>query len=421
MLFKRLLGAKNEVASGLIEPAQWLIDLFGGGTTTSSGETITATSSLNIATVYACIDVKSKAIAKLPIQVFRTTAEGRERDKAHRVAYLLETRPNQFMTPFVFKQTLSVHQNLWGTAYIYIEGDNRKGTIKALWILPPEATQPYKDLVTGLYTYITTLNGQTMRLQESEVIRLPYLSLDGISGKSPIQVARETLGVMQASSRFIGGFYKNGTSTKGIITTPTTLGAPAKDAVRSEWQKANGGTENAGGVAVVDAGMTYQSIAMPLADAEFIATQKFNVGEIAKIFDVPPHKIGELDRATFSNIEQQSMDFIQDCIQPSLVAWEEEMGYKLFSTPMDTGRYIKFNLNSALRGDSASRATYYKEMTGIGVYSINDVLELEEREGIGTDGDQHRVDLNHINVSLADEYQMAKAKSPGKTTELPAN
>ena len=413
MLFSKLLGAKNLV-SDVINPAQWFIDLFGGGTTTSSGETITATSSLNIATVYSCIDVKSKAIAKLPIQVFKTTATGRERNKQHRVAYLLETRPNPFMSPFVFKQTISVHQNLWGTAYIYIEGD-RQG-VKALWILPPEATQPYMDLATGVFTYITTLNAQTMRLQESEVIRLPYLSLDGISGKSPIQVARETLGVMQASNRFIGGFYKNGTSTKGIITTPAALGSTAKDALRSEWQKANGGVDNAGGVAVVDAGMTYQSITMPLADAEFIATQKFNVGEIAKIFDVPPHKIGELSNATFSNIEQQSMDFIQDCIMPSLISWEEEFSYKLFVTPKDSNHYAKFNPNSALRGDSASRATYYRELTSIGVYSVNEVRELEEMQGIGIDGDQHRVDLNHINISLSDSYQMEKAKTPGKTT-----
>jgi len=418
MFFNKLFGAKNEVVSGVIDPAQWLLDLFGGGTTTSSGETITATSSLNIATVYACIDVKSKAIAKLPIQVFKTTASGRERDKAHKVAYLLETRPNPFMTPFVFKQTISVHQNLWGTAYVYIESDRRG--IQNLWLLSPENTQPYQDLVTGLFTYITTLRGQTMRLQESEIIRLPYLSLDGISGKSPIQVARETLGVMQATGKFIGGFYKNGTSTKGIITTPAALGSTAKDALRNEWQKANGGADNAGGVAVVDAGMTYQSIAMPLADAEFIATQKFNVGEIAKIFDVPPHKIGELSNATFSNIEQQNMDFIGDSIQPSLVGWEEEFNHKLFlQTPNDMGRYAKFDLDSVLRGDSAARATYYQTMTGIGAYNINEVREKEDMDGIGAEGDKYRVDLNHVSASLVDEYQMAKSKTPGKTAPTP--
>jgi len=419
VLFNRLLRVRNEVTSGLTDPAQWLVDLFGGGVTTSSGEQITAVNSLEIATVYACVNIKSNAIAKLPMQVFKTTPTGRERDREHQAAKLLEVRPNPFTTPFTFKHTISVHQNLWGTAYVYMENDPRSGKVIALWLLPPDATQPYKDLETGLYTYITTLNNTTMRLQESEVIRLPYLSLDGVRGKSPIQVARETLGVMRASNKFIGGFYRNGTSTKGIIETPTALGAIAKDALRSEWQKANGGVDNAGGVAIVDGGMKYQSISMPLADAEFIATGKFNVAEIAKIFNVPLHKLAELDRATFSNIESQSMDFIQDSTEPSLILWEQEFSYKLFCTPRDAGRYVKFNRNSALRGDSASRALYYKEVTGLGAYSINEVRELEEMEDIGPEGDQHRVDLNHINVTLADEYQLAKAKNPGKTpTEL---
>jgi HK97 family phage portal protein len=412
VLFNKLLNVKAD-SSDIINPADWFINLFSGNTLTSSGETITSITSLNIATVYACIDVKANAIAKLPMQVFKTTPTGRERDRAHQVAYLLETRPNEFTTPFNFKHTIAVHQNLWGTAYIYIESD-RKG-VKALWLLPPDGTSEYLDIETGLYTYITTFKNQTLRLQESEIIKLPYLSLNGVKGKSPIQVARETLGVMQATNKFIGGFYKNGTSTKGVITTPAQLGPAAKDMVRAEWQKANGGVDNAGGVAVVDAGMTYASISMPLADAEFIATNKFNVGEIAKIFNVPPHKIGELANATFSNIEQQSMDFIQDCIQPSVVCWEEEFGYKLFVTPKDKGHYIKFNMDDAMRADSAGRAAYYTAMTGIGAFSINDVLELEDKDSIGTEGDAHRVDLNHVSASLVDEYQMAKAKSTTKT------
>lgn len=412
MIFNRLLSVKNE-SSDLSEPSDWFSNLFGGNVITSSGENITAVSSLNIATVYACINVKANAQAKLPFQVFKATATGRERDKLHQVAYLLEKRPNPFTTPFNFKHTIAVHQNLWGTAYVYIESD-RKG-VKALWLLPPDGTTPYLDIETGLYTYITTFNNRSLRLQESEIIKLPYLSLNGVKGKSPIQVARETLGVMQATNKFIGGFYKNGTSTKGIITTPAELGSPAKDILRAEWQKANGGVNNAGGIAVVDAGMTYQSIAMPLADAEFIATNKFNVGEIAKIFDVPPHKIGELANATFSNIEQQSMDFIQDCIQPSLVCWEEEFSYKLFVTPKDINHYAKFDLDSAMRADSVGRAAFYTAMTGIGAYSINNVLEKEDMDSIGPEGDAHRVDLNHVSATLVDEYQMLKAKSGDKT------
>lgn len=413
MIFNRLLSVRND-SSDLAEPAQWLIDLLGGGRITSSGENITPVNSLQIATVYACIDRKANAIAKLPLQVFKKTPTGRVRDEQHAVAKLLETRPNPFTTPFSFKHTISVHQNLWGTAYIYIECD-RRGTPTALWILPPDATQPYKDIETGLYTYITTLNNKTMRLQESEIIKLPYLSLNGVKGKSPIAVARETLGVMQASNKFIGGFYKNGTSTKGIITTPTALESPAKDKLRAEWQKANGGVDNAGNIAVVDAGMTYQSTSMPLADAEFILTNKFNKAEIAQIFNVPLHMLAELDRATFSNIEQQSMEFIQGSIQPNLVAWEEEFGYKLFVTPKDQGHYVKADLDSALRADSVGRSTYYQTMTGIGAYNINEVREKEDMDSIGPEGDKYRVDLNHVSASLVDEYQMTKAKNGEKT------
>jgi HK97 family phage portal protein len=408
IIFNKLLNVKNEIVT-----EDWFTNLFTTGTTTSSGEDISETGSLNIATVYACINVKANAAAKLPMQVFKRTALGRERDKAHRVNYLLETRPNAFTTPFNFKHTIMVHQNLWGTAYIYIESDRRG--VKALWLLPPDATTPYIDVQTGLYTYITTFNNKPLRLQESEIIKLPYLSLNGVKGKSPIAVARETLGVMQATNKFIGGFYKNGTSTKGVITTPTALEPGAKDRLRTEWQKANGGTGNAGGVAVVDAGMTYESISMPLADAEFIATNKFNVNEIAKIFEVPPHKIGELSNATFSNIEQQSMDFIQDCIQPNLVCWEEEFSYKLFVTQAEKDYYIKCDLDSAMRGDSAARATYYQVMTGIGAFSINDVLEKEDMDSIGEQGNAHRVDLNHVSASLIDEYQMSKANATVKT------
>lgn len=412
MLFNKLFSIRND-SSDITNPSDWLVNLFGGNVLTGSGETVTSVSSLNIPTIYSCINVKSNAIAKLPMQVFKTTQIGRERDKLHQVAYLLETRPNEFTTPFNFKHAMAVHQNLWGTAYVYIESD-RKG-VKALWLLPPDGTTAYLDVATGLYTYITTFRLQTMRLQESEVIKLPYLSINGVKGKSPISVARETLGIMQASSKFIGGFYKNGTSTKGIITTPTALSPELKDVVRSEWQKANGGTDNAGGVAVVDAGMTYASISMPLADAEFIATNKFNVGEICKIFSVPPHMVGELDRATFSNIEQQSMEFISNCIQPSLVSWEEEFSYKLFATAKDKAHYIKFDMDNALRGDSVSRATYYEKMTGIGAFSINDVLEKEDMDSIGVEGDAHRVDLNHVSAALVDEYQMNKSSAPTKT------
>lgn len=389
---------------------QPLADVF--VTPTVSGETITSLTALNVGAIYACVNIKANAIAKLPLQVYRKNKNGRERDTSHQVSYLLETRPNSYQTPFVFKHTITVHRNLWGTAYIRMVNDGT-GNIKELIIINPSTVSAVQDM-KGSHWYVENRSiGNdvgTYVYHPSEIIVLPYLSTDGIIGKSPITIARETAGTMLAAQKFLGSFYKNGTTTKGIIKTATQLNKEAKDKVREAWAIANSGNENANKIAVLDNGMEFQNMTMPLQDAEFIASQKFGVAEIARIFNVPLHKLNELDRATFSNIEQQSMEFIQDCIQPELVAWEEELNWKLFTTLEQKRYYVRFNLSSALRGDSQSRAAYYKEMIGSGVYSINEVRALEEKDAI-EGGDKHRVDLNHISIDIADEYQMAKANS----------
>ncbi|WP_069649646.1 phage portal protein [Caloranaerobacter ferrireducens] len=407
MIFRNLF----EKRSTLAQPDQWLIDIFDGGVTTS-GETITPLNSLEIATVYACINIKANAVAKLPFQVFKRTKDGRIREKNHNVVRLIEKRPNPYQTPFLFKHTLCVHQNLWGNAYIWMEFKGKR--IENLWILDPSQTEIYVD-EKGRIWFLTKIRDKNYKLHYDEVIHLPYLTPDGIAGKSPIQVARETLGIMKASQKFIGSFYKNGTLSSGIIKTKHQLGKDAKDKLRAAWISANSGIDNAMKVAILDSGLEYQPInTMPLQDAEFIATQKFNVAEIAKIFNVPLHKLAELDRATFSNIEQQSMDFIQDCIQPIVIAWEEEFNYKLFSEREQGKYYVKANLTSALRGDSESRAKYYKDMIQLGVYSINEVRELEEKDSIGELGDKHFVSLNYVPLDKMEDYQMAKVGKGGE-------
>ena len=148
---------------------------------------------------------------------------------------------------------------------------------------------------------------------------------------------------------------------------------------------------------------------MPLKDAQFIEGMKFDKGEIANIFNIPLHMINELDRATFSNIEQQALDFIQNTLSPILIQYEEEFSYKTFSFNEQKRYYLKFNLTSLLRADSKSRAEFYKIMLDTGAFSINKVLDLEDMDGIGEYGDKHRVDLNHVSIEIADEYQLAKA------------
>lgn len=401
MLFKRFFNQSHSLNS------EQFINLFAGGGITKSGEVITAESSLEIGAIYACVNIKANAIAKLPLQLFIKSKNGRERNRSHAVSHLLEKRPNKYMTPFVFKHTITVHRNLWGNAYIKINFNGP--TPSSLDILNPERVQVYKD-TEGQLWYVYTSKKKQEVYHSDEIIHLPYLSTDGINGKSPISIARETAGTMKAAQKFVGGLYKNGVTNKGILKTDTPLDKTAKEKVREEWQLVNAGVDNAGKVAILSAGFDYQSITMPLADAEFIATQKFNLAEIARIFNVPLHMLNELDRSTFSNIEHQKMEFVMDTIQPELVSWEEECNYKLFTEREQMRYYVKFNLTSALRGDNESRAKYYKEMIQMGVLSINEVRALEEADAVEL-GDKHLVSLNYTFLDNLEEYQRAKVNS----------
>ncbi|WP_245835693.1 phage portal protein [Virgibacillus ndiopensis] len=405
MIFKNALAPKAETTD-LKDPAPWFMKMF--GYEASSGEKVTVNSALSVPTVYRCVNIKANAIAMLPFQMFRRSANGREREKKHILSKLLETRPNPYQSPFKFKHLCEVHRNTWGNAYVNINW-GADGRPKELWLLNPAVTEPYVDVDTNLLWYFTTLpNGQNVKIGEGDIIHLTALSTDGLKGKPPIQTARETIGSSQAAQKFKGKFYKHGAANNGFLKIPGMLNPDAKKVVRDEWEKANTGIDNAQRIAILDAGLEFQSITMPLKDAQFIETMKFDKSEIATMFDIPPHMVGELDRATHSNIEHENISFIQNTLSPNLKQYEEEFGYKSLSDSEQRRYYLKFNLESLLRADKKTQAEFYKTMLDVGAYSINEVRELEERNAI-EGGDKHRVDLNHVSIDIADDYQLAKA------------
>lgn len=414
MIFDKLFKKRSDEFSDTKTPAQWFID-FLGGEESSAGEQVTAETAIRTSTVYACVKIISNHIAMLPCQLYKISKDGkRERDKKHKVSKLIESRPNTYMTPFEFKQIMESHRQLYGNAYAEIEW-GKDGYPKNLWILNPLKTRIVKDNKNKIWIVTDLPNKQKAKLAYENVIHLKGLSINGLTGVSPIEVARESIGVQIASQKYLGKFYSNGTMARGILKVPTQLNKEAKDKVRNEWESYSRGLTNAHRIAILDAGLDYQAIGMTQADAQFIETQKFTVSEIAKIFNVPPHMIGELDRATFSNIEQQSMEFVRDTLTPLLVSWEQVLQYQLLSNTdiEDRGYYIKYNLNSILRGDSNSRATYYEKMIQLGVYSINEVRDLEEKDSI-LNGDRHFVSLNYVSLDKMDEYQLLKAKGSNK-------
>lgn len=413
MLFRKL-EKRNEDTSDLKNPSKWLIDLI-GTKDTYSGENVTTDVAMNIAAVYACIRILSNHVAMLPLNLYQETRGKKKKIHDHPIAKLIEIRPNPYMTPFQFKQTMEAHRQLYGNAYAEIEW-GKDGYPKALWILNPLVTKVVmeKDNNGNLKKYwvqTSLVNGQVVYLPYESILHIKGLSTNGIVGKSPIDVARETIGIQIAGQKFTGKFYANGTMSSGVLKVPQALNPEAKQVIRQEWEKFNNGLDNSHRVAILDAGLDYQSLGIKQCDAQYIETQKFSIAEIARIFNVPPHMLADLERATFSNIEQQSLEFVRDTLSPLLISWEQELQYRLFTEEEIEIKkyYFKYNLNSLLRGDSTNRAAYYEKMINLGIYSINEVRELEDKDKI-KNGDKHYMSLNYIDIDLMNEYQKQKVK-----------
>ena len=407
---------RSEDTSDLKTPNKWLIHLLGGNET-YSGEQVTTKEAMNIAAVYACVRILSNHVAMLPLQLFRNKGGKRIRASDHEIARIIEFRPNPYMTPFQFKQTMESHRQLYGNAFAEIEY-SKTGYPKALWILNPTQTKVVceKDANGNVKRYLVqTLlpNGQTVYLKYESVLHIKGISTDGLNGKSPIEVARETIGIQIAGQKFTGQFYQNGTMSSGVLKVPQQLKPEAKEIIRQEWEKFNKGLDNSHRVAILDAGLDYQALGIKQSDAQYIETQKFSVAEIARIYNVPLHMLADLERATFSNIEQQSLEFVRDTLSPLLISWEQELAYQLMTEDefFSNKYYFKFNLNSLLRGDSQARANYYEKMMHLGIYSINEVRELEDKDKI-ENGDKHYMSLNYIDIDLMNDYQQGKIKKP---------
>ncbi|ACO86421.1 phage portal protein [Clostridium botulinum] len=411
-IFNKMWAIKNTTIE-TVNQSDWFTSSIKSRTTTS-GEKVTKESALTISGVYACTDIISSSISKLPIHIYQKNKDGSNRVD-NDVSYLLEKRPNLYMTPSTFKQTLTVKLLLDGNTYVWIE--RRRGKAINLWIL--NNVQVLQDSTKGEIIYKSTLNNKSHTFFNDEIIHIKSLSTDGILGKSKIDILRETIGNMQSSRKLLGNYFKNGTTTSGVITYPSNLNTDAKTEIRKQWQENNSGYDNAGKVAVLDLGLEYKEInSLKFTDQQFLESTKFTLEEIARVFKVPLHMINSLDRSTFNNIEQQSLDFYMNTILPLLLQIEEEFNYKLFSSTQREKYFIKFNMEGALRGDSATRSAYYEKMINLGVYSINEVRKLENMNSIGIQGDTHRVDLNHVDIKVANDYQLAKANSKNKGGEI---
>lgn len=388
-------GATGQLFTGgdsgtLSNPAQWLIDAIGGGST------VTPEKAAKNSNVSACVSILADDVGKLPIHTFNK--QKKDLGMAHPVAKLLYERPNPFMSAFVFKQTIQGHVGIYGNGIAYIEW-GKDGYPAALWPLDPVRTSVALDVSTGKLQYRTqNARGDVFDLQPEDVLHFKAFTKDGIVGIPPWKTLVDELDSQNAIKSFISDFYRNGTLSSGVLKTATKLNAEAKQKIREEWEKLNSGTNNAGHVAVLDVGLDFQQLGMQLDQAQFLDTQKFGITEVAKVYRVPPHKLAQLDRATYANAEAMGLDYIKTTLLPIFTQWEQEINYKLFTDKERASFYVKFNAAAELRGDSTARAGYYRDMLNNGIYTINEIREMEEMDSIGVDGDKHFVSLNYTTL-----------------------
>lgn len=404
MFFRNIINQTNVQID--TKDGTWWDGLTGfGKRNTYSGEYISPEGAFsNIGTVFECVVIRANSMSKLPLQLYKRTKNGKEKDKNHNLWYLLEKRPNRWQTPSQFKQYIEVCRCLWGNAYIKIVFDSN-GDIVALEPLEPSKVLVFKHNNTKDYLYQYNGDNGIEIFTEEEIIHIPYISLDGKEGKAPLEVARENAGNLQSITKFEGSFYKNSAMTPGILETPSQLNEPAKTKVKEEWRRLNGGSSNAGDIAILDSGFSYKPISIPIKDMEFIASRKINKAEIATIFDVPLYMLNDFEGAKFNNVEQQNLRFLNDVLQPTITLIEEEFNYKIFTMQESKKYYVKFNLNSMLRADSKTRSEFYKEMIGTGAMCINKVLELEDMDSIGEMGDKHFMSLNYTTLDTIEQHQ----------------
>ena len=359
--------------------------VFMGGST--SGKTVNERSAMQMTAVYSCVRILAEAVTGLPLHLYKYTEEGgKEKATEHPLYLLLHDEPNPEMSSFVFRETLMTHLLLWGNAYAQIIR-NGKNEVVALYPLMPNKMEVDRDEHGQLYykyqrqsEEAPTMKGSTVILKPSEVLHIPGLGFDGLVGYSPIAMAKNAIGMAIACEEYGAKFFANGAQPGGVLEHPGTIKDPQR--VRESWQSTFGGSGNANKIAVLEEGMKYTPIAISPEQAQFLETRKFQINEIARIFRVPPHMVGDLEKSSFSNIEQQSLEFVKYTLDPWVIRWEQSLMRLLLSEDEKHEYFIKFNLEGLLRGDYQSRMNGYSIARQNGWMSANDIRELENLDRI---------------------------------------
>ena len=365
----------------------------------NTGVAVTKESSLSFSAVYACVRLISETIASLPINVFMEEADGdRISQRTHPVYKLLAKKPNNYMTPYTFKEVILTNLLLEGNAYFLIIRDGSARPIELICI-QPDQVEVYKH-EGDLYYKLKEVKETVMK---DDMLHFVGLSFDGLKGKSVLNSQRATIGTSIAANDTAGSVLGNTTQVGGVIKHPGKLSAEAIERLRTSWNNSYQGSFAAGKTAILEEGMSFEPTRINAQDKQLLESRRFQIEEIARIFKVPLSLIGHLEKAAnYSSIEALSIGFFRYTLTPYLVNLEEEFNRKLFRENEQANHYVKINVSGLMRGDSNARANFYKQMIDMGVMSINEVRQLENMNRI-ENGDTHYFPMNYAPIGETKE------------------
>ena len=386
---------------------------------TASGVEITYDDALGITALWNGIHLIANALATVPLRLKRRKRGGGTEDARDDPRFrIANRRPNPWQTAFGWRQMSQGHLLLRGNTYAQ-KVVRSSGQLDSL--VPLHPTRMQVEVEGGEIFYLYTRDDGTRRVfPAGEILHIRGLSTNGLVGYCPVTVLRESLGAVVATDRYAARFFKNNARPAGVVKAPTIISDPLFKKAKAEWQATLGG-DGTHSTAFLDGGMEFQSIGFSAEDSQLVNSRTFNIQEAARILNIPPHKLKEMSRSTFSNIEHQGIEWVVDTIQPWAENWEQQLDADLLSEREQATLFFKFDLKALLRGDSAQRAAYMQARFNMGSLTGNQIRQLEDEEPAGPDLDRYYVQQSLMPVDKVDEVLAAKSAPPAAPALSPPN
>lgn len=374
-----------------------LNELF-GSSSTDSGISVTPDTALTYSAVYQAVRCISEAVSSLPLNLYeRSASGGKTKASAHPLYHLLHDSPNPEMSSLQWREASMAHLLLYGNCYTEIVRD-LNGDAVELWPIDPSIVSPKRTESGELYY---DLNRGKAFITAANMMHISGLSFDGISGMSPIALARQSLGLSMAIEQFGAGYFGRGARPGGVLTFPGQLSPEARQNLRRSFEELHAGGANSHRVALLEAGLKWEAIGVPPDDSQFLQSREFQIVEVARWFNIPPHKLRDLNKPSYNSLEMMNIEFLTDTLRPWLVRWEQALNRKIIRPRDRESYFFEHNVEGVLRGDIASRYQAYSVARNWGWLSVNEIRQKENMNSVGPEGDVYMQPMNMQSLATA--------------------